>query len=251
MCQKTHTPIDDTLVFFRNPIHAELYDKPDSAIYFEGRLESAFRHHGDNWKNNGNLQQYMNFNRIGDAWGQQLAANYDMIIMVRSDFKYLFDFPDILSLTHLQLQGPSNQSSPLPQTQFWSYSGHEWGGVNYTMMAVPSMHIIDYLKAPYRAIMDPALSRHFHGNMNCESFMRRIFDYQNWKLRSIAVNAFLTANAQTDITTWGQIMWSPQHQVFFKYEDQLYRAYESLEKWEKENKRWSYRSLDEHIILAL
>jgi hypothetical protein len=218
-----------------NIVKIKNYKKPDSNSYFNFKTMIGLKgDHDNNWKKESNLQQYINFNLISESWGDTLANEYDMVIMVRSDFLHLFDFPDILS------HYPSND-------RFWSYEGHEWGGINYTLMAVPSRNIIEYLTSPYNIIINYESNlKIIQEPMNCERFMKAIFYHKGWIINKIKVNSFLTADDEKTTTTWATIKKSEKYNVIYKYEEQLESAYKNFENWEN-GKKWKLK--DEIIML--
>ena len=224
--------------------YKKLNNAPDISSYFtKNNGENALNEYEyitANWKNEGNINHYINFNEVAKLIGNELHSNYDYIIMVRSDFLYLFDFPNILDII------PENLND-----HFWCYSGHSYGGINYNLIVVPKKYLIEYLTACYKYIMDGTLHNIVKiPVLNCESYMQLIFNNNNWKIGYIQNNGFISANNSNDHTTWGKIIYSEEHNVLYKYREQLDNSYNALELWNN-NKRWKYKLVNDesHILL--
>jgi hypothetical protein len=226
LVQRTSEESDKILDMFDEPHvkYKRLYDKPTVEEYFSSKF-SDYKHIDGNWKWDSNIQQYINFNEMAKTFGDKLQE-YDYIIMIRSDFLFLFDFPDILSLT--------NETSD----KFWCYDGHSYSGINYTMMTVPSTVIMKYLTSPYNYIMNGNVHEmSTYGDPNCERFLGFIFKKENWNLGYIENNAFLSANSTNERTNTASIKYDEKRNVHYKYSEQLENSYNAMESW-KINRTW-------------
>ena len=123
---------------------------------------------------------------------------------------------------------------------FWCYSGHEWGGVNNTLIVVPSQHVKKYLTCAYDFLQDSAnidfLNRSF---LNTERFYKLLFNKNDWKIGKMQINAFITASSKNEITTWAGINYNHKYNVFFKYAEQLHYAFAGLNQYQN-NEKWTF-----------
>lgn len=232
-CNYSNTSIDrDIDLYEENVVGKVMYDAPDPVEFFKNKLELS-TNNDNNWRKYSGLQMFIAYKMIAEKWGSVLK-DYDMIITVRTDHKFLVDFPDILSLYR-------------GDDKLWKHKGNDWGGINYNLVCVPRKYIIEFLEGPYHYIvnsMDAILKLE---PLNSESFIKHLFESKGWSPNTIDVNGFFTADSVDSITTWAAIKKSEKHGVLYKYEDQLDWAFENLEKF-KNGKTWSYK--DNSIVLA-
>jgi hypothetical protein len=226
--------------------HNELYDKPNlSDFYGHDAYKCAKALSANNWLIDSNAHHYVNFKKYADIIAEG-KFKYERYIFIRTDFMHVVTFPDVTMF--------ETSEDGAHAAGFWCYHGHSYGGINYTMMVVPNTHVMDYLTLPFMYISDPAKSEVFHkrANMdwnllNCEVFMRCIFEDMGWKLAFIKHTAFLTAESMADRTTWARIMHHPGRRVFYKYSFQLDEAYQSLDSHDKGGK-WQTQTLVDPIL---
>jgi hypothetical protein len=234
LVQYTKTDIDDYIHLFdtENKI---IYDPPDVIKTFINydSLEKK-----NNYLKDPYLQLYYNWHKINETFGDIFENNYEYIILTRSDYLHLLPFPNILNICN------NNDI-------FWCYDGHEWGGINSTLICVPSKHIKNYLSSFYNYLQDPINTSYLNKyDLNVERFLKIVFNKFKWKIGKLELNAFITAKNLNEITTWADIMYCPKKKVYFKYPDQLKRAYDSLNKYE-DKKVWNLKYINniEHIVL--
>jgi hypothetical protein len=224
MAQKTGRDIDNNIDLFKTE-NKIMYESPDVTkifINYNNLLKN------NNYINIPYLNIYYNFYEIGKTFGDIFEQNYEYIILTRSDFLHLFPFPDISSFFDKE------------DLHFWCYNGHEWGGINATLICVPSKYIKSYLFSFYTYLQDSNNITRFNNisnNLNVELFIKIIFDDNNWKIGKIEPNAFITASSFNEITTWGKVYYSNRYNIFYKYDDQLERAFTCLNKY-KNNEKW-------------
>lgn len=237
MAQNTGKSIDKNIDLFKTE-HKIMYESPDVTkifINYNNLLKN------NNYINISHLNVYYNFYKIGNTFGDIFEQNYNYIILTRSDFLHLFSFPDISSLYHNE------------ELLYWCYDGHEWGGINATLICVPSKYIKSFLFSFYTYLQDSNNITRFNNisnNLNVELFTKIIFDDNNWKIGKIEPNAFITASNSNEITTWAQVKYSNFYKVFYKYDDQLERAFTCLTKY-KNNKRWQLFNLNGNYSIIL
>jgi hypothetical protein len=221
-----------------------IYDKPEN-ITQHFSIYDKLIDHGSNirsgYMKETNLQILYNFNKINETFGELFEKNYQYIILTRTDFLHLFDFPNILELT--------NNKDDI----FWSYDGHEHGGLNATLFCVPSKYIRNYLSCPYNAFQDNKNIDKFNKlsserDFTIEAFLQLLMDENNWKVGKMDNNAFLTAASEKKLTSWTDILYDEDKKVFYKYPDQLEKSYTALEKYNKGYK-WTYLKDKEKIVL--
>jgi hypothetical protein len=230
MVQKTGTDIDKNMDLFQTK-NKIMYESPDVTKIFKIYSKLIQNNPQHNYMNIPYLNMYYNMYKIGKIFGDTFEKNYEYIILTRSDYLHLFPFPDISSLYD-------------KKNLFWCYDGHECGGINCTLICIPSKYIKSYLFSFYNYLQDPnnikilnSISCILTTELNTEFFTKIIFDNNNWKIGKIEPNAFISASNINEITTWAEIQYSKLYEVFYKYEDQLNRAFTSLEKY-KNNQRW-------------
>lgn len=233
LVQQTKTDIDKYINLF-NTENKLIYDPPDVRNLF---INHKLLKQNDNYIIDACLQLYYNWNKINEIFGDIFEKNYEYIILTRSDYLHICPFPNILNICSKDV--------------FWCYDGHEWGGINSTLICVSSKYIKEYLSAFYNYLQD-------HNNIdylntltiNVEGFTKIIFDKFNWKIGKIEPNAFITATNLNEITTWAAISYCPNNNVYYKYPDQLHRAFNSLKKYEN-NKSWKILCIDNDDYIRL
>lgn len=120
-------------------------------------------------------------------------------------------------------------------------------------MCIPSKYIKNFLCSAYNYLQDSNNITRFNNisqKLNTEYFFKLIFDDNNWKIGKIQPNAFITASCNTEITTWAKINYSNLHKVFYKYEDQLNCALNSLTQY-KNNEKWILNISNENYKIIL
>ena len=242
---KTNDDFDNNINMYNvNDSNKILYDKPENitqqfSIY--DKLINYNNSQSASYVKESNLQILYNFNKINDTFGELFEKNYKYIILLRSDFLHLFNFPNILELT-------DNKDDI-----FWSYDGHEYGGLNATLLCVPSKYIRNYLSCHYNALQDKNNIDKFNKmsseqNLNIEAFLQLQMNENNWKVGKIDNNSFLTAESGKETTTWADVKYDEDKKVFYKYPEQLIHSYNSLEKYNNGYK-WTYLKNEEKIVL--
>jgi hypothetical protein len=230
--QKTNTNIDSNLELFKTD-NKILYDPSDNTKTFRN-YDRLFKN--NNYLNIPYLNVYENWYKINEKFGDIFEKNYNYIILTRSDFLHLFDFPDFLNIYD------NNEL-------FWCYDGHEYEGINTTLVCVSSKYIKEYLCCAYNYLDDPKNIDTLNNNdLNTERFLKLIFDKNNWKIGKIQNNAFITASSLNDITTWASISYCNINKVFYKYDYQMKNVYNSLEQYNN-HKRWIISSKDINKII--
>jgi hypothetical protein len=234
MAQTTGTDIDKNINLFKTE-NKIIYDPPDSTkifINYNNLLKN------DNYINISELNIYYNCYKISETFGEILEKEYDYVIVTRSDYLHLFPFPDITTLCETD-------------DLIWCYEGHEWGGLNTTLVCLHSKYIKKYLSCTYNYLQDSKNIERFNNrSLNSERFFNLIFDDYNWKIGKIQNNAFITASNINEITTWAEIKYSQEHKVFFKYGDQLNRAFNSLTQYNN-NEKWTLSCLNNEYKIVL
>jgi hypothetical protein len=222
VAQKTDTDIDKYINLFETD-HKIIYHPPNNELIFTNIDKFTKSNEPNrNYIVNSHLNIYFNFCKIANIYGDIFEKNYEYIIVTRSDYLHLFNFPDILNLTN-------------KPDLFWCYDGHEYGGINNTLICVPSKYIKKYLFCAFNYLQNSKnINRLNNLILNVEQFYKLIFDDKGWKIGKIQNNAFLTASKITDLTTSCKpILYSEKHNVFYKYIEQLTNAFDSLNKYNK------------------
>lgn len=246
MCQSTYKH-DSELVtkFHSNVKRAEFYTRENPIDVFKPHMRVNILDYKGwrfNWCANSNMQQYLNFKRIAEHYGTELES-YEYVIMTRSDFKYVFDLPNVSALT--------------PQKTFWCYAGHTYGGINYTLIYVPGALIKQYLVGTYEFISNPIGQIYIKKMCECtditynaERLMFDVFKLHKWTYSTFSMNAYLTADSLDSRTTWGSIKYSKKHKTLYKYDEQLDETYAQLEHWNA-GKRWGTITRDDKVFIEL
>jgi hypothetical protein len=246
LCQSTFKGDSELIAKFHSHVkHAECYTRDNPVEVFKPHMRVNILDYTGwrfNWCANSNMQQYLNFKRISELYGTALSS-YEYVIMTRSDFKYVFDLPDISSLT--------------PQKTFWCYAGHAYGGINYTLIYVPGTLIQQYLVGVYDFICHPngqiyikTLCDKTDITYNAERLMFDVFRLHKWTHSTFSMNAYLTADTLGDRTTWGAIKYSEKYKTLYKYDEQLDETYAQLEHWNA-GKRWGTITRDGKVFIEL
>lgn len=229
--QTTGTQVDNHINLFQTA-NKFMYESPDCSQIF---VNYDYLYKNDNYIYIPALKVYYNCYKIAEIFGDIFEKNYDYIILTRSDYLHLFPFPDID-----RLYGKNDF--------FWCYDGHEWGGINGSFMYIPSQFIIKYLCAPWNCLQDSNNIERLNSlSLNCERFLLLLFQDNNWKLGKIQPNAFLTASSYNEITTWSGIQYSHTYNVFYKYDDQMNRAFHSLSQYNN-NEKWFFEIVYNYYI---
>jgi hypothetical protein len=224
LVQDTNIEIDSNLFNTENKV---IYQSPDVRNIF---LNYTFLTQRNNYIMDGCLQVYYNFHKIDEMFGDIFEKKYEYIILTRSDYLHLFPFPNILNISDKDI--------------FWCYDGHEWGGINITLMCISSKYIREYLSSFFNYLQDHNNVQYLNTlDINAEQFAKLIFDKFNWKLGKIEPNAFITATNLNELTTWATISYCPDNNVYYKYPDQLRRAFDALKKYKKNN-GWILRNTE-------
>jgi len=223
-------------MFKNKVINKELYNKPENIenIYTN---YNVLEKKNNNYLSNSHLQIYYNLYKIYEKFGDTFEKKYDYIILTRSDFLYLFQFPNILELNNNNI--------------FWCYDGHEYDGINTCLICVPSIFIKSYLSSFYNYLQNVNNVNILNNlDLNVEQYTKFIFDDKKWKIGKIQNNAFITADDNNTRTTWGTINYSDKYKVYYKYEEQLNNAYNALNDYNS-NKKWTNDNVNniEYILL--
>ena len=232
VCQKSDiNEIDNNIDLFNdNVVTKTLYTKPKTSDYFTDI--DKLKHLDKNMLYEGGLQVFLNFKKIADEYGDILERDYEYIILTRSDFKYLFDMPDVFNIS---------KSNDI----FWSYEDDNHGGINNNLSIIPSKYIKNYLYAAYNYLTKPELINKILKNneeFNCEKLMKFIFLNEKWSIGLIKSNSYITADSSNEKTTWGTFKYCDKRKVFYKYEVQFKNSYNNLETFNKGDK-WEYFDL--------
>jgi hypothetical protein len=223
--QKTNTDIDKNIYLFKkNVISIKPYNKyenTDKILKILNKLDNK-----ENYIINATIQIYLNMYNIFINFGNIFNNNYEYIILTRSDFLHLFEFPNIDSIRDKNI--------------FWCYEGHEWGGINFNLLIVPSKYIKEYLFSMYDMLNDFKNIDLLNSlSLNIEKFIKLIFDKNKWEIGRIENNAFITADSKNEITNWGKIQYDKELKSYYKYQEQVDNIKVSLKKY-KNGKRWKY-----------
>jgi hypothetical protein len=232
--QKTNTENDENINLY-NTDKKIMYDNPDNIKDKYNSFEYNEEIDG-NFADNRHLKILYNLLKIHEEYGDIFEKNYEYIILTRSDYLHLFKFPDIIDLSHMN-------------NIFWCYDGHEYGGINNTLICVPSSYIKDYLFSCYNNI-NTNIENLKNKNMCIEEYFKTIFDEKKWKIGKMDNNAFLSANSSNEITTTIQPLYSEKYDVYYKYEYQLNSSYDNLEKY-KNGGHWKYIIKDDTPFLII
>jgi hypothetical protein len=188
-------------LFSENVVSVNLYDEIQQDTY----INLHKLHNISNYLNFAHLQWYYNYYKIYETLGDILEKNYEYIILTRSDFLHMFEFPDIL-----KLEGET-------ENIFWTYEGMDWGGINPCLICVPSIYIKEYLKSFFEILQDEKNINELNSlDLNCERYTKFIFDKKGWKNGKIQPNAIITCDSMEEKTTWGHISYDQRTELFYK-----------------------------------
>lgn len=233
--QKTNTYTDANLYLYSNTIVKELYENPENIkeLYI---FECDHDKH-DNFCDDRHLKIYYNWYKISQYFGDILQNNYEYIILTRSDFLHLFPFPDVLSISKRN-------------NVFWCYDGHEMGGVNATLICIPSIYIKEYLTIFYNYMNNPENKAQYLVSKNVEEYLKIVFDYKKWIIGKMSINSLITSDNSNEITTTHNPHYNSEHNIYYKYEHQLNDSYKSLDIYNNSGK-WKYIMKDNTPYLIL
>lgn len=220
--------------FHRNVVHAELYDKPadEGRAYFSSGAFDAHVGLLGLWKDNNNVQQYVNWHKLS-AVVEPLVASYDYLVVLRSDWAFELPCPGRELLA----------SCPL---KLWTVNKNVCNGININLVAVPSAYAVRYLAAPVRYIAQPGLLPR-DGDYNIEILMKYIVDKEGFATGLIQNFGYFTAEALDSRTTWGGIFRHPHHGVLGKYPDMVDSAFDAKARW---HDGWRWTRADDTLVLA-
>ena len=237
LVQESGTDIDKNINLFETD-NKIIYNPPDTnKIFVNLNKLTQSEEANKNYIIKSHLNIYYNFYKLKNTFGDIFEKKYKYIILTRSDYLHLFNFPDILKLT--------NNKTDL----FWCYDGHEYGGINNTLICVQSKYIKDYLSSAFNYLQNSNnVNRLNNLTLNIEIFYKLIFDDNNWKIGKIQNNAFLTASNSNGLTTCKPILYSEKHNVFYKYIEQLTNSFDALNSY---NKKYKWKFVDNKITLDL
>jgi hypothetical protein len=232
--QKTNTDIDKNIDLY-NTDKKITYDNPDNIKDKYNLFEFNVGIDG-NFADDRHLKVLYNLFKIYQIYGDTFEKNYEYIILTRSDYLHLFKFPDVSELSNTN-------------NIFWCYDGHDYGGINNTLICIPSIYIKDYLFTSYNNI-NINVENLKNKDMCIEAYFKTIFDEKKWKIGKIENNAFITASSNNEITTSIQPLYSEKYNVYYKYDYQLNSAYNNLEKYNN-GSQWKYIIKDNTPYLNL
>ena len=229
VCQSTNSIIDHNLNIINHKVcHKSMYQKPNVQGVYTRLNELG---HQDNCIMPQCLNIFYNWNKINDEIGDRLVSNYRNIILTRSDYNHIVQFPNINSL----LDDNNNI--------IWTYDGCEWEGVNMNLMVIPNSLIKKVLTCVHDAFNNPNKYPIKDQLCNIEMLIKIIFDHNKWKIGKIDNNAFITCSGFSDRTTWKAISFSEKYNVYYKYIENLEKAQETLRRTQT-NKSWKYKITD-------
>jgi len=235
---------EDIDLLNENVVSKKLYDKPNKDIYVNYDKLTK----NDNYLIDSILQVYYNFYFIYQNYGDVFEQNYEYIIMTRSDFMHVFEFPDILDVINTNKRNEVELSNN--KNIFWLYDGMEYGGISLNFMCVPSAYIKEYLKVSYEFLQDKNNINELNSLvLNNEKYFKLIFDKKKWEIGKIQNNAFISCDKENEKSTWGTIKYSEKHNVCYKYDEQLNNTYTALEQYTN-NQRWIYNDEKKYIGLS-
>lgn len=252
LVQKTYTDIDNNIeLFSANVVNKVMYDPPKDIESMYVNYNELLKH--ENYMCNSSLQIYYNLYMMSELFGDILEKNYRYVILTRSDFYHLFPFPNIL-----QLGGTDDT--------LWHYDINTYGGINGTLICVPSKYIKFFLNLPKSFLDDseniiilnsvPFNDDYPWMRLNSEIYLKMLLDanmsIKKWTTGKLRSNAFISASSLQEITTWGGISYDPVTNLYYKYEAQYRDALLGLEEY-SESKKWTlqYNVDDETKIILL
>jgi hypothetical protein len=236
-CQITNTLLDDNInLYTEKYIEKKLYNKPLSNDFF--KFNNLLKPIDENITKECVLQKILNYKEIAEMFGNILESNYKYIILVRSDFKYLFNIPDVLKLTKMN-------------NMFWSYQDDSWGGINDNLIIIPNQYIKAYLYSYYNYLsnknnVNKLLSE--KKGLNVERLCSTIFKFNNWKIGLMKSNAYISADCINERSTWAKIKYSEKYNTFYKYYTQFYNSQENMNIYNKGYK-WKFNGTNKLLLI--
>ena len=241
ICQRQfEDDIDRLSLFDTNVKYAELYDKPTPLEYFGEDSNITLSSHGM-WNSPGNSQIYINNHKMSKIISP-VVNDYDYYILVRSDIQILFDFPSAEIFERLP-PGIHGYSCP-----FFD----QFGGIGLANF-VHKNFILEYLTAPYDAIVDKSLRATFENKVqtcifNQEIFCRFALERKGMYTKRInGLNFFYTADSPDSYTTWAKPEVHEEYGVVYKYRDQADFAFNCYNHW-LNGSHWTI--LNDSIVLS-
>lgn len=242
LVQKTNTDIDNDIHLFEKKVLKKvLYDAPKD---IESMYVNYYKYNkllrDDNYICYASLQIYFNLCMMCDMFGETLEKNYRYIILTRSDFHNLFPFPNILQLCDTD-------------DTLWHYDINSYGGINGSLICVPSKYIKFFLKL-FKSFLDDSKNIDLLNCVQCckecpwirlnsEVYLKMIIDInkctQKWNTGKLRSNTFLSASSAQEITTWGSISYDPVTNLYYKYETQYRDALSGQNEYYNESKKWT------------
>jgi hypothetical protein len=236
-CQITNTLLDDNInLYTEKYIEKKLYNKPLSSNFF--KFNNLLKPIDENITKPCVLQKILNYKEIAEMFGNVLESNYKYIILVRSDFKYLFNIPDVLKLTKMN-------------NMFWSYEDDSWGGINDNLIIIPNQYIKAYLYSYYNYLSNKNNVNKLLANkkgLNVERLCSTIFKFNNWKIGLMKSNAYISADYINERSTWARIKYSEKYNTFYKYATQFNNSQENLNIYNKGDK-WKFNGTNKLLLI--
>ena len=242
VAQKTYTDIDNHIdLFDKKVVNKIVYDSPkDIESMYPNYEKLSLRNHCDNYICKPYLQIYYNLCKINEMFGDIFEKNYRYIIVTRSDFYHLFPFPNILHFDKTD-------------ETFWTYDTNSYGGINATLICIPSKYIKNFLTV-FKSFLDDSNNIELINNtsfskvaglefirLNSEMFTKLLFDINKWNVGKISSNSFISASSFQEITTlYNNISYDPTHNLYYKYYEQYIYALSRLNEY-SHSKKWTYQ----------
>lgn len=227
-------------LFDTNVKHAELYDKPNHLEYF-GQDSNIILPSFGLWNIASNSQIYINNHKMSKIISP-VVDDYDYYILLRSDIQILFDFP---SPEIFEKLSPGLHAHSCPMF-------NEFGGIGLANF-VHKNFILDYLTAPYDAIVDKSLRPRFDSLIQTSIFNQEIFCTFALQCKGMStrrmggLNFFYTADSVDSYTTWATPAVHETYKVVYKYRSQVDYAFESYNRWITDPK---WKIVDDRIVLS-
>jgi hypothetical protein len=232
--QYSNSSTDDNINLFDTD-NKELYYSSDITKTFINYKELENKNNHFNYLSNTHLKVYENFYKIYQKYGDIFEQNYDYIILSRTDYYHMIPFPDIIKLYE-------------KNDLIWSFEGHEYGGINGTLLCVPSKYIKDCLCCTYNILQDTNNITFLNNqNLNVETYFKIAFEKYNFNFGTIQPSAFITASGFNELSTWGNIQYHEPYNIFYKYEYQFNDACNTRIQYDTNEYKWSYIYIDGKI----
>ncbi len=228
--QKTGLPTDENIKLLSNDnglVYQYMYDKPSNFNDIYPSLSTLGNQYNCiNCNENGTLNLYNNWSIIDDLIGYNLEKEYEYIILTRSDYNHILPFPDIKNIVDIKYNDT-----------VWSYEGCDWEGINMNMRIVPNTLIRNVLTQVSKFLNSPLEHYEIKDKyFNIEKLIDFIYKKQNIVIGRICNTGFIIANDRNDRTTWGPILYSDKHKVYYKYHENLEFTFESYNLYMNEKK---------------